>query len=207
MGSDVYNILVNDCPYFSKFHWKDFLRHIKKLLSLILLCSPTGVIGCDGGEQRGQYVVRSSGSRSLTGISGKLTIVRGDPTPVTLQSTGQLPLLYLLVVAPGVEAFGSGNSTSHGKYVSSWTWTWETNNDKVSIECSWDRRKSTVSAGGTTFDWKLGGAFVIVREPSGKVTLTQVGTIDAGLDEFAALQQIQSKLPQSSPAKTVKLIP
>ena len=165
------------------------------------------MLGCDGCEQRGKYVVGGSGSRSLAGISGNLTIARGDPTPLTLQSTGQLPLMYILVVAQGVKASGSGVSGSHGKYISKWIWTWHTNEDKISIECSWDRRKGKVTAGGTTLDWKLGGAFVIVRDTSGKVTLTQAGTIDAGLDEFVALQQIQARLPQSSPAKTVKLIP
>lgn len=165
------------------------------------------LLACDGGEQSGQYVVASSGSRALAGVSGNLTVVQGDPTPVTLQSTGQLQLMYILVVAPGVKSFGSGSSTSHGKYVSSWKWTWKTNAGTISIECSWDRRKGTVTAGGTTLDWKLGSAFVIVRDTSGTVSLTSVGLIDADIDKFVALQQIQAYLPQSSPAKTVTLVP
>lgn len=165
------------------------------------------LIGCDGGAQQGQYVVGGSGSRSLAGISGNLTIVRGDQAPVTSQSAGQLPLLYMLVVAPDVKSYGGGRSTSHKKYTSNWTWTWETNEGTVSIDCSWDRRKGKVSAGDTTLDWKLGTAFVIVRDTSGKVSLISVGTIEAGSDKFIALQQIQMLLPETSPAKTVRLIP
>lgn len=182
------------------------LRHIKRQLNLIVFWTLTALLGCDDGAQHGQFVVNGSSSRAVAGMAGKLTVVRGDTTPLTSRSTGQKPLMYILAVAPGVKAFGSGTSACHGNYVSSWRWTWQTSTGTVSIEFCCDRRTAIVTAGGTTFDWKRGSAFVLVRDMSGNVSATQVGTIDAGLDEFVALQQIQAKLPQSSPAKTVTLM-
>ena len=73
------------------------------------------------------------------------------------------------------------------------------------MELSWDRRADRVSAGGATFDRQRGNVFVLVRDPSGKVTVTQAGPLDAGLDAAAALPRIQSLLPNDSPAKAVKL--
>lgn len=184
-----------------------FLRHIRGQLTLIVFWMLTALVGCDDGVQHGQFVISSDSSRAVAGLAGNLTVVRGDLMPLTSQSTGQQLLMYILVVAPGVEAFGGGGSGSHRNRVSSWIWTWETSTGTVSIEFSCDRRAGTVTAGGNTFDWQLGSAFVLIRDTSGNVSVTQVGTIDAGLDEFAALQQIQALLPQTSPAKNVTLVP
>ena len=182
------------------------LRHIKRQLNLIVFWTLTALLGCDDGAQYGQFVINSNSSSAVSGIAGYLTVVRGDLTPLTSRSTGQQPLMYILVVAPGVKGFGSGTSACHGNYVSSWIWTWQTSTGTVSIELSCDRRTGIVTAGGTTFGWKLGSAYVLVRDMSGNVSATQVGTIDAGVDRFVALQQIQAKLPQTSAAKTVTLV-
>jgi hypothetical protein len=160
------------------------------------------LVGCDDGAQHGKYVVSGSSSRALDGPTGELTIVHGYVNPPT-QSPHQQPLIYALVLAPGATASGSGSgsSSNDGTYVSTMTWKW----GNVRVEFSWDRRSDTVAVGGSSFDRARGNAFVIVRERDGNLSVTQLGPLNAGLDPFAALPQIQAMLPADSPAKSVQL--
>lgn len=162
--------------------------------------------GCDDGAQHGRFAVNGSSSRSVADVAGSLTIVRGDPQPLTPQSTGQQPLLYILALAPSVTATGSGSSNDEGTYVSTYRESWDTAQGKVTVELSWDRRTDNVSAGGATFDRQQGNVFVLIRDASGTVAATQAGPLNAGLDEFVALPQIQAALPAESPAKSVTLV-
>ncbi|HEV2293592.1 MAG TPA: hypothetical protein VGR35_07040 [Tepidisphaeraceae bacterium] len=178
------------------------MRH--RLLSFILLA--IAACGCDDGAQHGLFAVAGSSSRSVAAVPGSLTIVRGDPQPLTPQSKGQQPLLYILALAPSISASGSGSANEDGTYVSTYREIWDTVQGKVAVELSWDRRTDKVSAAGATFDRTRGNAFVLLREPSGKVSATQLGPFDAGLDPFVALEQMQAALPAGSPAKHVALV-
>jgi hypothetical protein len=162
-------------------------------------------VGCDGGTQRGRFVVSGSSSHAVTGGAGDLTIVQGDATPLGPQSTGQQPLLYILTLAPNVQASGGGESHSDGSTTSDWKWRWQTPSGEVGIDLSWDRESDRVTAGGTTFDRQRGNAFVLIRDSTGKVSATQLGPIDAGLDMSKALEQIRAALPAGSPASGVAL--
>jgi hypothetical protein len=176
------------------------VRYLLLFFSLLT----TAVCGCDG-AQRGQFAVIGSSSRSFSGIPGSLTIVRGQPQPLTAQGGGEQPLLYILVLAPSITPSGSGSTSENGAYVSTYKNVWDTGQGKVTVGLSWDRRTDKVSAGGATFDRQKGNVFVLVRAPSGAVAVTQSGPLNASLDAFAALPQIQAALPANSPAKTVTL--
>lgn len=171
------------------------------LISLVLLAAVP--VACDDGLQRGQFTVSGSSSRTVAGVPGSLTIIRGDRAPHT---TGGQPLLYILALAPSIPASGSSSSHEDGTYVSTHTESWDTAQGKVEIRLTWDRRTDKVSAGGGTFDRQKGNVFVLIRDAAGKVAVTQVGPMDAGLDEYAALPQIQAALPANSPAKGVALV-
>lgn len=177
------------------------MRH--RILFLILL--GTVACGCNDGAQHGRYTVSGDSAKSVNSVPGSLTIIRGDPEPVTPQSAGQQPLLYILTLAPSIRATGGGSSNDHGTYVSKHQQIWETAQGQVTVELSWDRRTDTVSAGGATFDRQRGNAFVLIRDTLGNVAVTQAGPLSAGLDHFVALQQIQAALPTDSLAKTVTL--
>jgi hypothetical protein len=176
-------------------------RYSSCLIALALFAA----LGCDDGAQRGRFVVNGSTSRAVTGGAGDLTIVQGDPTPLGPQSTGQQPLLYILTLAPNVQASGGGESHSDGSTKSDWKWRWQTPSGEIALDLSWDRENDRVTAGGTTFDRQRGNAFVLIRDSAGKVSATQVGPIDAGLDMSKALEQIQAALPAGSPASGVAL--
>ena len=175
-----------------------------RILAFILLA--IAACGCDDGAQHGKFAVNGSSFRSVADVPGSLTIVRGDAQPLTPQSKGQQPLLYILALAPSITASGSGSANEDGTYVSTYRQTWDTPQGKVAVELSWDRRTDKVSAGGATFDRTKGNAFVLLQEPSGRVSATQLVPIDAGLDPFVALGQMQAALPADSPAKNVALI-
>jgi hypothetical protein len=177
------------------------IRHPR--LCTVLPC--LAFLGCDDGAQRGKFVVTGTSSSALTGATGDLTIVQGDPTPLTPQSRGQTPLLYILTLAPGVNATGGGVSHTDGSTTSDWKWQWHTSAGDVEMALSWDRGSDTVKAGDSTFDRQRGNAFLLIREPTGKVSATQLAPANATLDKASALQQIQSALPSNSPAHSLTL--
>jgi hypothetical protein len=115
-------------------------------------------------------------------------------------------LLYILTLAPSITASGSGSSNDEGTYVSTYRQSWETAQGKVTVELSWDRQTDKVTAGGAAFDRQQGNVFVLIRDASGSISVTQAGPLNAGLDEFIALPQIQAALPADSPAKNVTLV-
>ena len=170
-----------------------------------LLLVALALLGCDDGAQHGRFVVSGSSSHVLSGVTGDLTLVRGNPTPLSPQSTGEQALLYILTIAPGVEASGGGSSGKDGRTVSEWKWRWQTSKGEVAIALSWDRESDQVTAAGRTFNRQRGNAFVLVRDASGKVAVTQVGPLQGGLDIQSALGQIQSASPADSPARGVSL--
>jgi hypothetical protein len=172
---------------------------------LILLTVLLFTAGCDDGAQHGRFSFSGSSSHSLADITGVLTIVQGDALPLGAQSTGQQPLLYILMLAPSVTATGSGSEGRDGSYVSMYKESWHTPHGKVSLELSWDRRSDQVKAGGATFDRAPGNVFVLVRDAAGGTHVTQAGPLDAGLDHAAALPKIQALLQGDSPAKKVTL--
>ena len=172
--------------------------------AVILLVA--SLCGCDDGLQKGRFSLSGSSSRSVAKVTGSFTVVHGDTLPPAAQSAGTQPLLYLLVLVPSVRATGASTSSEEGTYVSTYRESWRTPQGDVAVEVKWDRRTDTVAAGGATFDRQRGNVFVVVRDALGKVTVTQAGPIDAGLDEFAALPKIQALLPADSPAKDVALV-
>jgi hypothetical protein len=177
--------------------------HVRTLFLALLAAA---IYGCDDGAQHGRFAVNGTSSRSVANVPGALTIVQGDPQPLTAQSTGQQPLLYVLFLAPSITATGSGLRHEDGKLVSTLEQTWDTAGGKVAVALSWNRQTDQVTAGGATFDRGQGNVFVLVRDPSGVVTATQSGPVDAGLDELTALPKIQAALPADSPAKGVTLV-
>jgi hypothetical protein len=180
-------------------------RGVRRLAPAVILLT-AWLCGCDDGSQKGRFSVSGSSSRSVAKVTGSFTVVHGDPLPPAAQSTGTQPLLYLLVLFPSVRATGASTSSEEGAYVSTYRESWRTPQGDVAVEVKWDRSKDTVTAGGATFDRQRGNVFVVVRDASGKLTVTQAGPVDAGLDEFAALPKIQGLLPADSPAKDVALV-
>ncbi len=169
-------------------------------LAMLLFC------GCSDGEQRGLFSASGSRSRSVDGAPGSLTIVQGDPLPLTQQSSGTQTLLYILTLAPKLDAQGEGSKFSSGSTVSTFTEYWFTPTGKVEMELSWDRQTDTVSVGGKTFDRRTGNAFVLIRDDAGAIGTTQVGPLASGLDPFQALPKIQEALPDTSQARTISLV-
>jgi hypothetical protein len=172
----------------------------------VVIFAVIAVCGCDDGVQYGRFSVGGTSSHSLADVAGALTIVRGQPQPRTRQNTGEQPLLYILALAPSITASGAGSSHDDGAYVSKYRQSWDTAQGKVTIELSWDRRTDSVSISNATFDRQRGNVFVLVRNVTGDIAVTQAGPLDAGLEEYNALSQIQAELPADSPAKHVTLV-
>ncbi len=171
----------------------------------VILIAAAMLPGCDDGFQHGQFAVSGHASRTVNEMVGELMILRGDPLPLTAASDGSQPLMYILVIAPGVNS-GLGSGTADETYLSALQWNFTTAQGPDSIKLKWDRRTDQVSASGMTFDRKQGIGFVLIREASGNVSVTQVAAINAGLDEFVALKQIQAAIPSMSAAKSVTLV-
>lgn len=88
----------------------------------IIVLTVFALLGCDDGAQHGRFVVNGSSSHAVTGGAVDLTIVQGDATPLSPQSAGKQPLLYILTLALGVEASGGGETHSDGSTKSDWKW-------------------------------------------------------------------------------------
>jgi|GEM_PF-6523600 len=169
----------------------------------IISCVVIAVVGCDNGSQQGRFAVRSTSSFMLAGSIGDFTVVHGDTIPLAPNSTGGQPLLYLLIVAPG--ASGGVSSSASTKYISEWELKLVSPRGDYTGTLTWDRKMDQIGFDGAKFDRGKGNAFVLVRDASGKVNVTQLGPISSGLDAAGALQEIRDALPPDSPAKLVTL--
>ena len=174
---------------------------------VVLALSAAVSCGCDDGSQRGRFAVSSHSSRAVAGTTGAFTVLSGDPLPLAPGAAGgSTTLMYVLVLAPGVSATGSGAGADNERDVTRCTWEWSTARGKIKAELTWDRRTDVVTVGGAKFDRGTGNAFVLVVTDAGGVSATQAGTVAAAPTEEAALQQIQASLPATSPAKNVALV-
>lgn len=162
---------------------------------------------CDYDLQRGQFAVGGGTARPVSEMAGELMIIHGDPLPLTPASNGLQPLMYILVIAPGLSVSGVGSRAYNESYVSTFYWNYTTTQGQVEMKLTWNRQRDEVFACGSRFDRKKGNGFVLIRDPAGQVVATQVGPINAGLDKLAALQQIRAALPAASVAKNVTLGP
>lgn len=177
---------------------------LKKLSRLALVIgAPVLLYGCGGGAQSGAYTVSGDVSFGLSGVSGDFTIIKGDIAPLTATSTNDRPLMYYLMVAPGIVSKGSGNGANHGECVSTSHWKWITDQSEFRVEAGWDRCSGQVSIGDEKFDYKNGNAFVIIRLPSGKLTTQQCGSFDSKLTKEEVFKRIKESLRDDSPAKAV----
>jgi len=150
--------------------------------------------GCGNGYQQGRLAVSGSQSRSLKGSDGELTIIRGDSLPLDPKSTGKQPLMYVLVILRETESTGSSSEGKNEKHLSEYTWSWYTPKKQLDVSLKWDRLADKVYVHGQTFDRSKGNAFVLICEPTSKVSAIQVGQISVGLDEAAALEAIQATM-------------
>ena len=179
---------------------------LKKLSRLVLFISTLIFLhGCGGGAQGSAYTIYGDVSFALAGIAGDFTIIRGDVAQTTTTRIHETPLMYYLVVAPGIVGKGSGNGASHAECVSTSNWKWITDQSEFRVEARWDRCTGQVSIGDEKFDYKNGNAFVIIRLPSGKLTAQQCGSFDSKLTKEEVFKHIKESLRDDSPAKSVEV--
>ena len=171
------------------------------LVGLTIVC-----IGCDG-RQKGKFAVSGSESHSLDSQTGSLTVLRGHALTADYQPRGtDKPLIYWLIICPGLQANGSGSESSEGSYRSVHKETWFATPNDVTIELAWDRRDDAVAIHGERYNRSDGNVFVVVRESDGTVSSWQIENVDDDAKLSEVMRHIRERLPDNKVVAKAKLI-
>jgi hypothetical protein len=173
-------------------------RNTVLLLLIGALCS------CDVGSSE-KFIAPSSKSVELASHNGMFWTVPGNAV-LNGQTMGpQENLLYLLVVCPGLAASGRGTATDYQQRFNAYISRWETQKGEVSVMVSWDKRADKVSIGKKQFKRKAGNTFVVVRQSSGNLVVTQLPSPGPDADAKTALNFIQKHMTNDALIASVRL--
>ena len=111
-------------------------------------------------------------------------------------------MLYLLVVCPGLAANGRGTATDYGQRFNAYTSRWETQQGEVSVTVSWDKRADSVKQ---QFNRNAGNAFVILRQPDGKLVATPLPNPGPDSDANSALHFILQHMTNDALIASIRL--
>ena len=179
-------------------------RIITTVRNAVLLLLLGALSGCDIGS-RVKFVAPSAKSVELASHNGMFCTVPGNAVLDDQTMGPQENLLYLLVVCPELAASGRGTGTDSQQRVNSYISFWETQEGKVSVTVSWDKRADTVSIGQQKFKREAGSAFVVVRQPSGNLVATQLPSPGPDADAKTALSFIQKHMTNDALVASVRL--
>ena len=164
------------------------------LVGLLLLLA--FVAGCIDGRQKGKFAVSGSSFRALANYPGSFIELRGRALADDDQPTGaSKPLMYILVVCPGLQSSGSGSEAADDSYQSTHRIVWRAQPKDVAIEFTWNRAEDTVQIHGSHYRRTEGNIFVVIREKNGNISTWQVQNIDASADVNDVLHHIREQLP------------
>ena len=114
-------------------------------------------------------------------------------------------MLYLLVVCPGLAANGRGTTTDYGQGFNAYISRWETQQGGVSVTVGWDKRADSVHIGKQQFNRNAGNAFVILRQPDGKLVATPLPNPGPDADANSALHFILQHMTNDALIASIRL--
>jgi len=162
--------------------------------------------GCDNGSDVRPFTINSIETVPLEGVCGGFVVVHGNVAARSSMSSFPKPLLFMLVVAPGLEGSGGSKRTEAESMKTTIQWECSNAGAKIDAALSWDRAKDMVEVEGRQFRRSDGQAFVFVRTKDGGWDVRQVAVDVKGLADRDALVRVQQSLPADSPAKSVKSV-
>jgi hypothetical protein len=163
--------------------------------------------GCSDGSQKGKFAVSGSESHALANQPGSLVILRGQPLNADHQPAGaDRPLMYMLVVCPGLQANGSESEAGAGSFRSTHKLTWFATPNDVTIEIIWDRSKDTVELHGQKYNRPDGNIFVVVRELDGTISSWQVDSVEPDADVNQVMRHIREELSSNKLITDARLV-
>ena len=174
-------------------------------LILLFLVVALGVVGC--GVQRGRFVTTGATLNSLSSPVGSIDIVDGYETK-TAHETGILNeqhLLYILIVAPGVQEHGSSSRSDYGKYVTTLSHIWNTEKGTLTVSIPWNRQTDTAMIGKQEFVREKGNVFVVRVNANGEISGQQLASLGSHIRYQDVLKYIQQQLPNDELIASVKL--
>ena len=160
--------------------------------------------GCNIGSCE-KFVASNAKSVELASPNGMFWTVSGNAV-LNGQTMGpEENLLYLLVVCPGLAASGRGTATVYQRRSNAYISTWETQRGEVSVTVSWDKRADKVTIGKQQFNRAAGSAFVVIRQPDGKLVATQLPSPGPDVDPRTALNFIRKHMTNDALIASVRL--
>jgi hypothetical protein len=138
---------------------------------------------------------------------GQLWTIPGSPILSDETTAPQESLLHLLVVCPDMTGITNrGSESSFAPRQNRYTLNWGTSTGHVSVAASWDKRTDLVTVSGASFGRATGNVFVVKREPSGRLTTTQLPSIDPNARAIDAVRYIRQQLSNDSVIAGVRLL-
>ena len=171
------------------------------ILSTLILITA----GCDFSGAR--FISSSDSSVGLAVHEGQLWTIPGSAILSDGTIAPQQSLLHLLVVCPymtGITNRGSGSSFAPRQ--NRYSLDWGTSTGHVSVAVSWDKRTDRVTVGGASFGRATGNVFIAKREPSGRLTATQLPSIDPNARGIDAVRYIRQQMSNDSVIAGVRLL-
>jgi hypothetical protein len=166
------------------------------LLLVALLC------GC--GRQK--FIAPSAGGVGLASHNGFFWIVPGNALLNNGTTMGPKEnLLYVLIVCPGLAAGERGNGTAFGQRYNTYRSFWGTCTGEVSVAVTWDKRADRVTIGKQQFSRDVGNTFVVIRQGTGSLRITQLPSAGPDADANAAFKHIQQHMTNDPLIATVEL--
>jgi hypothetical protein len=162
--------------------------------------------GCSNGSQKGKFAVSGSESHALASHPGSLVILRGQPLDDNQPAGADRPLMYVLVICPGLQTNGFGSEADEGSFRSTHKLTWFAQPNDVTIEFTWDRSKDTVEIHGERYGRTGGNIFVIVRQLDGTISSWQVDSVEPDADAKRVMRHIREELSNKKVIADVKLV-
>jgi len=169
------------------------------LVLLGALCS------CDIGTGE-KFIVTSATGCDLGSHNGTLCIVPGNSLVGHGRTMGPPEnLLYLLIVCPGIAASAHGQSTEYGHPVNVYSSAWATDKGTVSVRVRWNKRSDKVLIGNLELNRGAGNMFVVERQPTAKLVVTQLANAGPNLGAEAAVAFIRQHMTNDALVASIRL--
>jgi hypothetical protein len=189
--------------------WNEIAHPIKKGVICkfipLLLVAMLGVVGC--GVQRGRFVTTSDTGNSFLSPVGGIDIIDGYETKPAHETgiINEQSLLYLLIITPAVQQHGSSGNSDFGEYITTLSYTWNTEKGVFTVSIPWNRQTDTVTIGKQEFIREKGNVFVVRLDANGEMSGQQFPSLGSHIRYQDVLKYVQQQLPNDGLISSVKL--
>lgn len=177
-----------------------FVRSFRSVgLALMLL-----MVGCEL-ESKDRFISNSAKSIYFTPSSGVLWIVPGTEVYKGGRTGAQCNLIYLVVLCPGIIVNGKGGSTEYGENNNTYISRWVTDKSVVEVSVSWNKAADSIHVGREKFSRRDGNTFLVLRDPKGKISVTQLKGPGKDLQPVEIIELLEQQLKDDRAKSVLRL--